>query len=418
MGDPIEISSSSPNSIQSGIVFPYGVIIEDVNISNIEGQHDYIEDLIFTLEYEGKSAVLMGEVCGDNLDFNLGFDDQANDAAIPCPPTDGLLYKPETPLNIFNGTFAGGIWDLDIEDTAFLDGGQLNEWSMEVCFSNPALSVIVPRDHRNYNCNNSPSIEAFIYATEPDWDIVVKDMNSNIINTDHTASSTHISAETISFLDKSQLNIGKNQLVLELVNPSHTQVLAFSVIELFVEAEIGKALINVPAHQAKLRPEDLTNISWSTNYTGDYIVEIASDANFKDVIWSASGSNKKSVPMMNMLAEGIYFLRVILVSGDCLSYSQTTRFEITEMLVATEEPDRAELVVYPNPTHHNIIIAGELGHGDVVSIYDLKGSVILQTIIDKSVYRWDIDLTLLPKGIYIITVDQGINRFREKVVKL
>lgn len=141
-GDPIVISSIGSPTISSTIEVSEAGIINDVNVKNIMGKHSWISDLTVVLKSPmGTSVTLFNEICGDNDDFDLGFDDQSIVSAITCPPTDKGSYIPLEALSNFEGESSDGIWTLEISDGANSDGGQLNEWSLEICVNGTIPSI-------------------------------------------------------------------------------------------------------------------------------------------------------------------------------------------------------------------------------------------------------------------------------------
>ena len=76
------------------------------------------------------------QICNDEDNFDVNFDDQAAPAALPCPPTGGGTYQPATPLSIFNTINAAGVWTLNIKDNANQDGGSVDNWGLEICTNN------------------------------------------------------------------------------------------------------------------------------------------------------------------------------------------------------------------------------------------------------------------------------------------
>ncbi len=129
---PKVISDEGPSTIHSMLRVPDAGMILDLNVS-ISGTHSYLSDLVFTLHSpDGTSLPLMEEPCSDDEDFYLTFDDEAA-GYWPCPPTDGQAYWSLYPLSVFDGEDSGGEWVLEIEDTANMDGGSLDQWSLEIC---------------------------------------------------------------------------------------------------------------------------------------------------------------------------------------------------------------------------------------------------------------------------------------------
>jgi PKD repeat protein len=111
-----------------------GSVITDVNVTNLNVTHTYIQDLRITLTSPaGTSVILLNQPCGSQNNLNLGFDDQATTATLPCPPTSGALYIPSSALSAFNGESMAGTWTLKVEDLASQDGGTLNGWTLQLC---------------------------------------------------------------------------------------------------------------------------------------------------------------------------------------------------------------------------------------------------------------------------------------------
>ena len=139
------IMSIGPNqgTITSSIInVTNGGSIDDINITNITGTHTFLGDLTFTLvSPSNTSVILTPDICGNNNDFDVGFDDAAASASLPCPYTDGMLYIPFEALSLFNGEEALGNWTLEIEDDANQDGGDLETWSLEVCVASTSTCV-------------------------------------------------------------------------------------------------------------------------------------------------------------------------------------------------------------------------------------------------------------------------------------
>lgn len=163
--------SGANNSYTSIINNPGGGIITDVNITNITGLHSFLGDLTFSITSPDGTIVQLNEdVCGTDEDFNVGFDDQAASATLPCPYTDGMLYIPFESLSAFNGEDASGNWTLTIVDDADQDGGELQSWSIEICTEPVANNcdndlVITDPTTNQYYANNSIISSITIPAT-------------------------------------------------------------------------------------------------------------------------------------------------------------------------------------------------------------------------------------------------------------
>lgn len=131
---PIAISSSGTPSTESKLNITASGVISDVNITSIQGNHEWFSDLTLTLVSPiGTEAVLFtGRCLNYNGPMSFGIDDQAPNT-FQCPPSGGGSFKPAQPLSIFNGEDTAGEWKLRIEDANGGNGGQITSWNIEFC---------------------------------------------------------------------------------------------------------------------------------------------------------------------------------------------------------------------------------------------------------------------------------------------
>ena len=110
------------------------VEITDVNIIDVQGTHTRMSDLIFYFWRNNDYTRLFGYNCGNNDNFNFGFDDESS--TFPsCPPTDGELHKPYSSLSKYDGLSSQADWSLGIYDRRNRQGGSLSSWGVELCFA-------------------------------------------------------------------------------------------------------------------------------------------------------------------------------------------------------------------------------------------------------------------------------------------
>ncbi len=134
---PVNISNSGTPTVSSNLLISGSTgIINDLNVVSLSGNHSYIRDLSFILTSPSSTVTtLLSNICNNQNNFDIQFDDLASNNNYPCPPTDGLSYQPEDSLSAFNGENANGTWILTIEDAFNQDGGQLSAWGIEVCYA-------------------------------------------------------------------------------------------------------------------------------------------------------------------------------------------------------------------------------------------------------------------------------------------
>lgn len=131
---PVTLPSPTPDTSYSTLTIPNSLIITDVNVIDVEGDHSWMDDLSFFLNSpQGSRVHLYGPQCGDMDDFWFSFDDTSTTTTVPCPPTTGLTYQPIAALAGFNAENAQGTWVLEIIDRFGQDGGQLDRWALEIC---------------------------------------------------------------------------------------------------------------------------------------------------------------------------------------------------------------------------------------------------------------------------------------------
>ncbi len=86
------------------------------------------------MNYED-GTLLIDNLGGDSEGFAFSFDDDALEFDIPCPATDGGTYVPAEALSVFNGENAMGQWTLKVVDSKTGNGGSLDNWQLDICFS-------------------------------------------------------------------------------------------------------------------------------------------------------------------------------------------------------------------------------------------------------------------------------------------
>lgn len=133
---PVTISASGTPTVTSTLNIATGGTINDINVVNLAGTHSYISDLSMTLTSPSGTVVsLMQNPCGSEADFNLNYDDEAATATLPCPPVGGGFYIPAAALSALDGENMSGTWTLTIADAFNQDGGALNSWGLEICYT-------------------------------------------------------------------------------------------------------------------------------------------------------------------------------------------------------------------------------------------------------------------------------------------
>ena len=139
---PKTIENTVNFEVTSTLEVPQIGIVEDISVKSISGKHTFINDLVFELlGPDGTRITLLNQQCSSEDDFNLGFDDDSGLNEIDCPPTSGFIYQPEESLATFKDKPSEGIWQLIVTDKASEDGGQLENWTLELCIKPPEFRI-------------------------------------------------------------------------------------------------------------------------------------------------------------------------------------------------------------------------------------------------------------------------------------
>ena len=419
--DPVEISEDENAKAEISIEFPYAVITEDVNVSRVQGKHSWIEDLAAQLKYNNIQSVLFENECFDQDDFSVGFDDQSTLSQLPCPLVSLDMFQPKSPLSLFNGEFAGGTWSLEILDGVQLDGGEFENWEMTLCFSNPTLPVIIPKDHRPTFCDNKTyEIEAFVFTNGlDDYKINVLDNSGLSINSLFTVDPINDSNIKIQLLDSPSIEEG-NLLTLELQDVNG-QVLARSFLQSkgFIEG-VSEPVITFPQEGTTFEFADFNLVEWDSQYDGAYLVELALDADFQNTVYTFEGRNANLLNIDQILLSGNYYLRVSYLLDCGIFSSEAVNIEIKEQTSSVDLESLTQLKIYPNPAYDFLFIESDNDDGQsfVLEIFDLQGKVLLKTTQQVSGEILSLDIQNLTAGVYIIKIQKGLYGFQQKLVKI
>ena len=142
---PINIPDNDRDGITSSIEIADELLVESVRVKINDLEHTWLSDLSLSIESPAGTVVqLISGACEATRNVeNLVFDDAGG--AIQCgfPPAPGLtgVIVPLQTLSVFYGEGAQGSWTLKVIDEEAADQGTLIDWSLEICTSEPVLSV-------------------------------------------------------------------------------------------------------------------------------------------------------------------------------------------------------------------------------------------------------------------------------------
>ncbi|MDB4754927.1 proprotein convertase P-domain-containing protein, partial [bacterium] len=143
MSTDVPVAIPGVGTGSSVLNFPTTGVISDVNVIDVSGTHNRIQQIqVRVTSPGGTTAILWDRICANENDFNVSFDDAAVPGALPCPPIGGGTYQSQDALSAFNGEDPSGTWTLTIQD--FNGNGasaNLQTWGLEVCIATPTCSV-------------------------------------------------------------------------------------------------------------------------------------------------------------------------------------------------------------------------------------------------------------------------------------
>ncbi len=156
---PVNISASGTPTVTSTLTISDLGTIDDVNVKNLDISHTWINDLIVTLESPaGTQVTLFSQICNSENDILTNFDDESSNphSSLPCPPTNNGTYQPLDALSAFDGEDLDGTWTLTIEDVFNQDGGSLNAWSLDICYTGAGGQPLsVTASSTDVSCNGA-----------------------------------------------------------------------------------------------------------------------------------------------------------------------------------------------------------------------------------------------------------------------
>ena len=143
---PQGLGASAPGEIVSTIPVNDDFEISDVNIIDLMGFHESVNQLRLILEKDATQVVLYGGECGiRSLNVYIDFDDQSLDYT-DCRLGSSNRNKPLEPLAAFNGKESIGDWKMHWQDSVVGAGGVFMTWTLELCGTVEAETLQVVTD--------------------------------------------------------------------------------------------------------------------------------------------------------------------------------------------------------------------------------------------------------------------------------
>jgi subtilisin-like proprotein convertase family protein len=132
---PVTIPDNDPVGATSTIVVPDGKTVQDVNVT-LSITHTYDADLTLYLITPTGTQITLADRRGGSADnfIDTVFDDEAaTPIASGTPPFTGS-FRPDTPLSAADGINSAGAWKLKVVDSAGIDIGTIDTWTLTLTF--------------------------------------------------------------------------------------------------------------------------------------------------------------------------------------------------------------------------------------------------------------------------------------------
>jgi len=390
---PKIINEPTASTITSNLVVSDPGRIASIKVTKIKGLHTYLGDLTFTLiSPNGTEVILVANYCETQENFDIGFDDDSELTNPPCPYTDGLIYKPAQSLSAFRGEFASGTWQLKVNDNADADGGQLDEWSLEICtVEDPTVGI-------------AASIDTLVSCAAVDGAVVLTTGSGFSGNVTLSIESTITGI--ITTLDQTSVTAGSSTNLNVIGTLTHDETVTVRATDgtIVVNKDILLELQSAPSTPSLSAPEDMAmdlpstvNLSWQTApNASEYRYQVSTNNTFTDII--ATNTITGSSADVNLANGATYFWRVQsinncdTVSSEVRTFGVSGRFNITisEQTISTCQSSVEYLVTINSGVDGNVNASlGNPPMGSMVS-YENNPGTVGQTI---KVILSDISLT-------------------------
>lgn len=442
---PISIPDDDPIGIASVLNIPNAYSINDVNVT-LNITHPWVGDLgISLVSPEGTEVILVSSRFdpGDNY-TNTVFDDDASDPLSSGSAPYTGSFRPEGILSNFNAELSNGDWELRIVDLGAADLGTLDNWSIEICGSEPADS---DGDGFNDVEDNCPSIfnddqadldgDGLGDVCDPDID------GDGVLNDDDDCDDTPL-GDSIDVNGCTIFSLPSNNFILlinsEICRSSDNGSIDITAVEVlnYTAQLTGNGLDETNAFTSTTSFDGLA----AGNYTVCITVEGQPDYElcFNVVITEPedlavlSRVNRADSRLNLELSGGTNY--TIDLNGTILT---TTDSEITlnlnkginHLKVTTDEDcqgvyretinNTLKTIVFPNPIVNENdlnIYSGNIAVERIeVAMYSILGKLLLKKTLQPIDGKANIDVSNISTGMYLLVIDDGTERSNFKVVK-
>ncbi|SDW22121.1 Por secretion system C-terminal sorting domain-containing protein [Lutibacter oricola] len=393
-------------------------------IVTVDIVHPNVEDLILKLiSPQGTEVTLVSNLAANGANYtSTVFDmEAANSINTGTAPYTGS-FIPQGDLSVFNGEESFGDWQLNIVDAGFLNSGSYTSWGIEIC------GYPIESDD---NDNDGVLNDDDLCPNTPDGETVdangcsngqLDDDNDGVINSidvcDGTPAGTivdetgcevfmlaennfsiEVTGETCTDKNNGQINITalENHNYKALING---QTLDFTSTLLIEGLDPGSYELCIEIEEEDYEQCFTIVVEEGTSISGKTTIS-SNRASFE--IEEGEGPFTVLVNGVSVLTTSQSVFNVEVKHGDLISVktAKDCEGEITKKVSLFNE-----IVAYPNPTKGSLDIAIPVSQKEVlVQLFNIQSQLILTKTVNSSTGRVNLDLSNLPKGVYIARVE-------------
>lgn len=406
---PQDISSVGTPLVTSSIQFFEDLPISDINV-NLEIDHSYLEDLIVTLiSPAGTRVALISNTCGELNNINAVFDDDGDPISCSGSPAISGTVQPLGSLGSLQGESILGEWTLEVKDTAPSDGGVLVAFSLDICVE----GVYRPDDDEDGVfddgddlCLGTPKgVEVdtngcAIYRFASDnFGIEVQSESCRSSNN----GSITIVPENTSIAYTVVLEGGGAPVNVDFTNSHTFENLSAGEYSFCITGTNGMITYQEVCFTAVITQPDELDISAVLNSN---VLDLAlSGATLFNVELNGLVTQTESSKTQLILKDGVNTLRVYS-NLPCQGVFEKTFFYSSRPILS------------PNPV--DAVTEVYLGgfEGDVrIEVFSVNGRLVLSDDRKTTGDNLQLDLSMLPKGIYYLGLDKNGTREVFKFIK-
>ncbi len=422
---PVNISASGTPTVTSTLtVTGASGTITDLDVIDLVGQHTWINDLTVTLTSpQGTTVTLWDQICFNEDDFDVSFDDGATPGALPCPPVGGGTYQPEQALSAFNGEDPNGTWTLTVSDAANQDGGSIDGWSLNMCLAvcNQASTPTLQASASDVCPNglSALSVSSGNLNDATDWEWYSGSCGGTPVGTG-TSINVNPTTTTTYYVRGEGGCTGQaascESITVNVYTPYNGNVSAtFCNGDTYTFPD-GSTTTVTSSNTTVLQDQNgcdstinttATVVSLSFSITNDNAGSLTSNqANNATYQWIDCGNGNAIIPgetnqTYNVTANGSYAVIVTsTIDGNC---EVTSPCETISNLSIGENDENA-ITIYPNPSDGKYIVKFTgMNLFEEMEITDDRGRVVYKKTLHGEL-EIDLDLTKEATGIYMMRV--------------